>query len=189
MAVIVEDGSCVEGANSYLSVADFKTYADARGLSYDGKSDDEIGQALIRATSWIDATYRTRFSGVRTYGALQSLQWPRKAGSIVNGQYVPDAYLTTVTDVEGIPIATTEIPSAIKNAAAEAAYREVTAPGSLAPDLERGGAIESLQAGSVAVKYAGTAPAGTTFTVIDGIIAAVLTGSPLSGFTARAVRA
>lgn len=189
MAVIVEDGSCVEGANSYLSVTDFKTYADARGLSYDGKSDDETGEALIRATSWIDATYRTRFPGVRTYGALQSLQWPRKAGSIVNGQYVPDAYLTTVTDAEGIPIATTEIPSALESGTAEAAYRELLAPNSLAPDLERGGDIRRLKAGSVEVEYSTTAPAATIFTTIDGQLALILVSSPTSPYTARAVRA
>ncbi len=189
MTVVVEDGSCIEGANSYLSAVDFKAYADARGLSYDGKSDDEIGEALIRATSWIDATYRTRFPGVRTYGALQSLQWPRKAGCIINGQYVPDAYLTTVTDAEGIPIATTEIPSALESGTAEAAYRELVSPGTLAPDLERGGDIRRLKAGSVEVEYATTAPAGTIFTTIDGVLALILISSQASPYTARAVRA
>lgn len=189
MSVVVEDGSCVEGANSYLSVADFKAYADARGFSYAGKSDDEIGQALIRATSWLDATYRARWPGVRTYGALQSLLWPRKAGSVVNGEYVPDAYLTTVTDSEGIAIATTSIPSALKSAVAEAALRELTSPGSLAPDLERGGAIKRIQAGPVEVEYSNTAAAGTTFTVIDGILAGLICTGSASPYTARAVRA
>lgn len=189
MAVVVEDGRCVEGANSYLGVDDFKTYADLRGLPYEGKSDDEIGQALIRATAWIDSTYRARFSGVRTYGSLQSLLWPRKAGSIVHGQYVPDAYLTTLTDSEGLAIPTTEIPDALKNAVAEAGYRELIGPGSLAPDLERGGDIRRLKAGSVEVEYATTAAASTTFTAIDGLLAGLLGPTETSGFSARAVRA
>jgi hypothetical protein len=42
-------------------------------------------------------------------------------------------------------------PLALKNAVAEAAYREIISPGSLAPDLERGAAIQSIQAGSVEI--------------------------------------
>jgi hypothetical protein len=156
VTVTVEDGTGVSGANSYLSAADFEAYADARLYSF-GADADAIASALIRATAWIDATYRSRWPGVRTYGAMQSLLWPRKAGSIVNGSYVPDRWMTTVTDAEGVSIATTEIPQLLKDALAEAAYRELNSPGSLSPDLERGGAIQSLQAGSVEIVYSTTA--------------------------------
>jgi len=183
----VEDGSCVDGANSYLSAEDFEAYADLRGYSY-GADANAIATALIRATAWLDATYRSRWPGVRTYGALQSLMWPRKAGSIVNGSYVPDRWITTVTDAEGVSIATTEIPVALKNALAEAAYRELNSPGSLAPDLERGGAIESLQAGSVEIVYSSTAPVGTTFTQIDAILSGLIGAVGGSCYTATAIR-
>lgn len=187
VTVIVENGTNIANANSYLSVANFKIYADAHGLSYAGKTDDQIGSALIRATAWIDATYRARWPGVRTY-STQTLQWPRKEGIYVYGTFYPNTYLTTVTDAEGVIIAINAIPSVLVSATAEAAYREVVTPGSLAPDMARGGAIKSVSAGSVAVEWFGAAPAETTFSVIDGLLSSILT-SVNNGYTARAVRA
>jgi len=43
-------------------------------------------------------------------------------------------------------------------------------PGSLSPDLDRGGAIKTLKAGSVEIDYAESAPVSTTFTAIDGLL-------------------
>ena len=40
MALIVEDNTGLAGAESYISVAEFKTYADAHGHSYAGKTDE-----------------------------------------------------------------------------------------------------------------------------------------------------
>lgn len=174
MAIIVEDGGGKADAVSYLSASDFKGYADARGLSYDGMSDAQIEQSLVRGTAWIDSTYRSRWPGVRLNGRAQALAWPR-SGAV---------------DADGEEIAADEIPSEVLDATAEAAYRELNSPGGLAPDLERGGAITKLQAGSVAVEYSGVAPATTTFTMIDGILASILAGGGQSSdFTARAVRA
>ena len=187
VTLTIENGGGVEGANSYLAADDFEIYADSRGYSY-GADEDAIATALIRATAWLDATYRSRWPGVRTFGAMQTLLWPRKAGSIVNGSYVPDRWMTTVTDAEGVSIATTEIPVMLKTALAEAAYRELNSPGSLAPDLERGGAIESLQAGSVEIVYASTAPVGTTFTQIDAILSGLIGAVGGSCYTATAIR-
>ena len=70
---------------------------------------------------------------------------------------------------------------------AEAAYRELNSPGSLAQDLERGGAIQSLQAGSVEIVYSSTAPSGMTFTQIEAILSGLI--GPVGGscYTAMAV--
>lgn len=172
--MVVEDGSGVEDANSYLDVAAFKEYADARGLSYEGKSDPFIEQALIRGTTWLDSAYRARWPGVRLNGRSQALSWPRFGA----------------TDADGEEIAEDEIPQEVLDATAEAAFRELSAPGSLSPDLERGGAVRRLKAGSVEVEYATTAAAGTTFSAIDGILSGLLTGGGSSdALTARAVRA
>lgn len=173
MAIDVEDGNGLADSVSYLSAAEFKEYADARGMSYEGKSDDEIEQALIRGTSWLDSTFRSRWPGVRLNGRAQALAWPRSGA----------------TDADGEEIAEDEIPAEVLDATAEAAYRELNEPGSLSPDLERGGAIRRLKAGSVEVEYATTASALTTFSAIDGILAGLLSGEVSSGYTARAVRA
>lgn len=186
VTVTVEDGSGVDGANAYLSVSDFKSYADQRGWDYSSYDDDQIGSAIIRATSAIDMLYGARFPGVATYEADQSLMWPRKAGSIFNGVFY-SGNPVTVTQASGWPIPIDEVPDVMVKATAEAAWRELQSPGSLVPDLERGGAIKSIRAGSVGIEYAGTAPAGTTFTAIDSLMASLLGGRE-SQYSGRAVR-
>lgn len=173
MAFVVEDGSGVEDANSYLNADAFKAYADARGLVYEDDA-AKIEQALIRATSWLDSTYRSRWPGARLNGRAQDLAWPR----------------SDATDADGEEITEDEIPQEVLDATAEAAFRELTEVGSLSPDLERGGAIKSLKAGSVAIEYASTAAATTTFSTIDGLLSGLLIGGGVGQvYTARAVRA
>lgn len=173
MALVVENGDGVDGANSYLSQLEFKEYADSRGLSYEGKTGPEIESALIRATAWIDATYRSRWPGTRLNGRSQPLAWPR----------------SEATDADGEEIAEDEVPQEVLDATAEAAFRELTDSGSLSPDLERGGDIRRLKAESVEIEYSTTAATKTTFSVIDGILSGLLAGVASSGFTALAVRA
>lgn len=187
MTIIVEDGSGVTGANSYQSLNDWQAYADAHGFDYSAKTDEEAEAALIRATTWLDNNYRARWLGVRTYGNLQMLLWPRKQGIYVNGTFYQNSYLTTITDAEGVAIAINEIPSALIAAHAEATWRELVTPGSLAPDEGRDAAIHRLQAGSVSIEYSVTAPTATTFTIIDQILSALLASSDV-GFIGMAVR-
>lgn len=172
MALIVEDGTGLATAESYVSVATYKSYADARGVSYAGKTDAEIEQAARRATAWIDGAYGRRFIGQRTNGRAQALCWPRiDAWDAENEEY----------------IASDEVPDEIVTATCEAAVRELASPGSLAPDLKRGGAVKSVKAGSVSVEFMGNAPAETTFKAIDQALAPLLT-STSGGLVGRAVR-
>lgn len=79
-----DTGTAVD-ANTYCTVAEFKTYHDNRGHSYVGKTDDQISVALIRATDYIDN--RFSFPGQKLTGPGQVTQWPRA--------YVPDPQATT----------------------------------------------------------------------------------------------
>lgn len=118
MSLIVEDGTGLPDADSYVSVEDAQSYADQRGLSFDASPEDVLEAALRRATVWIDGNYRTRFSGARKNGRNQALQWPRIGA----------------TDAEGDDIASDEVPVEIVSATVEAAVRELAAPNSLSPD-------------------------------------------------------
>ncbi len=71
-------------------------------------------------------------------------------------------------------------PDEVKFAIVEAARRELDDPGSMQPDLDRGGKITSMKAGSVAMTYADGAPGGTSFSAIDGLLAGLLTSSGAS---------
>jgi hypothetical protein len=186
VTVTVEDGSGVEDANSYQSVADWKTYADQMGWSHSAYTDDQIGSALIRGTAAIDMNYGARFPGVQTHEADQSLMWPRKSGYVRDGVFYAGSP-ATITLSSGWSIPVDEIPAALVRATAEAAWRELQSPGALTPDLERGGAIKSLKAGSVGIEYASTAPATTTYSILDGLMAGLLGPAP-SVLTGRAVR-
>jgi hypothetical protein len=67
-----------------------------------------------------------------------------------------------------------EAPLAVQYAIIEAARRELIEPGSMAPDLERGGAVRSIKAGSVSIEYKDSAPAVTAFPVIEGLLSGLL---------------
>jgi hypothetical protein len=161
-------------ANSYVAVADCLTYAENMGLLFDGVSGATStisgGTALLRATQWLDGTYRLRFMGLKVGLRLQPLEWPRYSVVDTFGQYVD--YTT--------------IPIEITTATCEAAIREYTAPGTLAPDLDRGGQVKSLKAGSVDIVYGANATPLPLFTIIDNILGSLLaTAHPLYSSSVR----
>ncbi|WP_051677254.1 DnaT-like ssDNA-binding protein [Bradyrhizobium sp. URHD0069] len=173
--IIVEDGTGLADANSSVSVADADAYHSARGNSAwtEASTSPDQGKAaaLIRGTAAIEAMIRNRLSGEKINGREQALLFPRSG----------------MTDADGEEIAEDEIPVEIVHAVCEASLRELVAPGSMSPDLERGGQIRRLKAGSVEIEYGGNASAQTTFSIIDGILAGLLGAAP-SPYTASAVR-
>ncbi len=168
MAFTLEDGTGVDGANAYVTETELGTYTDDRSVTL---ADGDAEAAIIRATTFIDSTYRMRFVGYKTHGRDQGLEWPR----------------TGVLDSQYFPIAGNEIPIEIKNATCEAAIRELTTPDSLLADLERGGSIKMLKAGSVEIEYGANASAVTTYRIIDGILSGLL-GAIGPSVTATALR-
>ena len=103
MALTIETGSGVAGANSYISVADTKTFAAARGITLpaDGAAvNTEV--LLIRAMDYIEAL-RADFQGTKTEEA-NALQWPR-----------------TGVQVDGFDIDDDEIPACLPLAQAQLA--------------------------------------------------------------------
>lgn len=79
MPIIVEDGSNVADANSFVSLADYKTYASARGYSV--PADDAVTNAKIILSSDYLLTLENEYKGQRT-NADQALSWPRECAVI-----------------------------------------------------------------------------------------------------------
>ena len=75
MALIVEDGSGFDDAESYVSVADAGTYCTAHGLSAWTGADAVKEAALRNATQYIDTTYN--FRSAKSY-KYQALEFPRQ---------------------------------------------------------------------------------------------------------------
>ncbi len=78
MAIIVEDGSVVLGANSYVSEADLTAYAAARGVALTAGTE----QLLIQSMDYIESR---QYQGTKSTNA-QPLQWPR-FGVFIDGWY------------------------------------------------------------------------------------------------------
>lgn len=170
MALIVETGSGASDSESYSSVADCAAYAGNHGLAFPTTDTSACEVSLRKATGWLDARFGRRYPGIRQYGREQRLEWPRSGAC----------------DAAGWAIDANLVPHEVIEATCEAAIRELAEPGTLSPDLERGGAIKRLAAGSVEIEYADGAPAVTLFRRVDEALAGLL--APVSPYSGRAVR-
>jgi hypothetical protein len=85
MTIIVEDGTNVPDANSYINEADFRTWADSLGEGADlPATDPELEALLLNAMYVLEAEC---WKGERTYSD-QALSFPR-TGLYFDGQPVP----------------------------------------------------------------------------------------------------
>jgi len=88
MALIIENGSIVAGANSYVTAAEARAFATARGITLDA-SDAVVEAQLVRAMDYLEAQ-RASYQGYKTDPETQELQWPR-TGVVIDCKYsVPE---------------------------------------------------------------------------------------------------
>lgn len=95
-SIIVEDGSLVPGANSFVSVAEAKAYAQARKEPFPA-DDGDIESLLMHAMDFLE-TYRRLFTGQKA-SATQKTLYPRIDST-----------------VDGLPFPSDAIPDELKNA-------------------------------------------------------------------------
>tara|TARA_R110000796_G_scaffold64465_2_gene149422 strand:+ start:21027 stop:21518 length:492 start_codon:yes stop_codon:yes gene_type:complete len=130
MALIVENGTIVSGANTYVSDAEYVTYAAERGYTigaFGGAREIE----LIKAMDFLES-YRDRFKGSKVTKS-QPLQWPRVS-----------VFIDTFQENSN------ELPEELKKAQMELAYQSITL--NLAPS----GAFQNVQSqglGALSVSY------------------------------------
>lgn len=172
MALIVEDGTGIAGAESYASVADADAYWVARpqdplAAAWAAADQAKKEGALRSASSYLDGAYGRSYRGARI-GWEQGLEWPRSDGLDAEGQPLP------VAGPGGAPLPA--LPPMLKHAAAELAARALAAP--LAQDADRGGMVkrEKIE-GAVEVEYFDGAPAETRYGIVTGLLAPILDGS------------
>lgn len=165
MVLIVEDGTGVVGAESYVSVSAADTYWGNRtqlsaSATWTAATTAVKEGALREATDFLDAQYGPFYRGIRR-GYVQSLLWPRSNAKDDAGYDLP------------------ALPSALQDAVCQLAARAVSAP--LASDLERGGTVKRLKEkiGQIEVEteYDASASPQPTYGVVAGLLAPVLNGS------------
>jgi len=118
MAFVVEDGTGLETATSYISEAFVDGYHLDRGNSkWEDFSSAEKQSALIRASDYVDKRFGKRFVGFRERKE-QALEWPRMDA------FDADGFLLNSVD---------DVPRNLQKAVAEYALRAAIC-GVLAPD-------------------------------------------------------
>jgi len=140
VALSVETGQGITGANSYVSLADALAYhADHGNAAWAASTDPLRTAALIRGTAALDSIYGDRWPGKRLL-YTQSLDWPR-------------AY---AWDRDGYPLLL--LPPQIVAATCEAALVELATPGALSLKFERG--LKTLGVGAISKSWDGNSGAG-----------------------------
>lgn len=123
-------------ADSYADTDQFKAHCESVGHNVAELTDDDIEQALRRATAYIDGVYGSRFIGEAT-SFEQSLEWPRKRAKF-RGQLFPDD----------------EIPLKLIAATCEAAFITAIDPAALTADYSASSQIVREKVGELEVQYA-----------------------------------
>jgi flagellar biosynthesis regulator FlaF len=119
MPLIVEDGTIVAGANSYVTQAEYQAFADVRGYAI-GASSQLREKELTKAMDYLES-YRDKFKGTKVRRE-QTLQWPRVSVFI-------DGYQTN----------SNQIPVELKKAQMELAFQ------STKYDLAPSGQFQNVQ--------------------------------------------
>jgi hypothetical protein len=141
----------------------FEAYAAAAGYTTPvGYTQPQVTAARQRGSMFIDR-YERYFAGTRTGGYQQERAWGRTGASTYYGEAIP----------------TGEIPVAIVNASYEAAFLELTNPGSLSPVVTGSATVKREKIGQLEVEYAASsstsiadlvAMATPVVTTIEGLL-------------------
>ena len=151
MALIIELGSIIAGADSYVAVTDCDTYHLNRGNAAWTGTDAVKEAALRKAVAYLDGHYRNRLKGVMVDPINQLLAWPRY--DVV---------------IDGVMLASDTIPQRLKDAQCELALIALTAD--LAPNVSAG--IKREKVDVMETEYFAGAPAGTTvYTSVNNLLA------------------
>lgn len=168
MALTVETGAVVAGADSYISLADANTYFTNHGSpsEWADATDAEKEAALRYAVQWIDSAFSWKGE---VKDDDQVLDWPR-AG---------------VYDDERRLVASTSIPQRVKDAQCEAALEHLKS--SLIAGLDRGGRVKRRRVeGAVEIEFADYAPGERARYHVERLLAPFLAAS---SYGLRLVRA
>jgi hypothetical protein len=161
---VVEDGTGLSTANSYLSEADADQYHENYGdpSAWSDLSQAEKENALRLGTQYLDAQYGKRWKGYAT-DAEQALDWPR----------------FDALDHDGALFASDALPTALEDATAVAALKSVT--DTLLPDVSNPGRIKRVKSKVGPLEsekeYMGGRSELKRYSLIDGLLKGLLASS------------
>lgn len=165
--LVVENGTGLQNAESYVSVAFvdnyFNTFYSAeKSYSWKSQRDDLKEIALRQVTSYYEFKYAIDLPGTRKT-SNQSLSWPR-VGALHDGSYIDS----------------TVVPTLLQQAIAELAIKYAADSSVFFPDRdsEAGVSEESVSIGSMSVstKYSATKNTEVIFAKIEAMLSKLVGG-------------
>lgn len=165
MALVVEDGTGKNNAESFVSVADADTYHAGRGNAAWAALALERKEQLLRiATDYMGGAYGLNWQGCRAVPG-QALDWPR-AGVTAFEETVPRD----------------DVPAAVQNACAILALKAQSGP--LAPDL--GPRVKRSKVGPIETEYDDYSPQSKRYISVDRMLSPYLAARRFSAPLYRA---
>ena len=160
MSLIVEDGTIVAGAESYISVADANTYHNNRDNTLWAETETSAKEAALRkATDYMLQVCRMRWQGWKV-SESQALDWPR------NSVYV-DQVINYNNQITAHLIPNNVVPLEVKKACAEYALKALS--GDLFADLTQG--VTSEKVDKIQVDYDKFSPQSVRYVSIEAMLA------------------
>ena len=177
ITITVETGAVVASANSFVSLAAFKTHCDDRGRVYTAVYADElIKAALIKMADYLNDL---PWYGVKT-DRTNPMSWPRyglaEGGATWNQLEYPSTYWTGVLDRDGFYILPSEVPAEVVRAQSEGTWLILTGK-DMEPALDRGGQLKKEKYDVVEFEYFSGASPTTEFKTITNRLNGLLKSS------------
>lgn len=159
MSFVAEDGTGVEGANSFVSLADSNTFFTLHrsAATWAAASDTNKQIALIAATRDIQAQFKGLWIG-ELADDDQGLDWPRDEA------YDDDDRLLT------------GVPQALKDATCELALIALSAE--LRPARDGDDRVKRETVGPITTEFDTAQPRGKRYPLVDSLLAGLIDGSP-----------
>lgn len=169
MAFVVETGVGLPNANSYASVSAADDYVADRGITgWSSLSTPIKQQSLVKATDYLEATYRDAWKGNRV-SETQSLSWPRY-NVVVDGFNYPSGV----------------VPPQVINACVEMALRAAAGDTLIA---DQGQKVKREKIDVIEVEYQDYSDPTQRYPFINRILTPYLLSASESGFgVTRVVR-
>ena len=170
--LIIEDGSIVEDANTYINVADVKTYASDRGVILG--TDDEVNAQIISAMDYVESK-ECEFQGQQVEPGVQELSWPRSG-----------------VQLNGVDFPSDKIPKQLRSAISQLVIAQFNGV-VLFPNTTPSDYIVEETVGPITTKYANPQQTGITdmspqMTAVDALLAPLYGNCGQSTFSLRTVR-
>jgi len=166
VCLIVEDGSSVEDANTYLTVEEATKMLWQLGYDFGEATETEIEQYLIRSAFYLES-FDGQYKGQKT-DSNQGLAWPRACASYYGGHCASSSP----------QFASNEIPKNIKRAQALGAYYESIGTSlQCVSDGKKIASEEVVSAVKVSYFETGATEGTKIFEPINNLLSPLLSGS------------